>query len=141
MHLCLQAFRYYADDADCIVINRGAHFTHTARYALELRSTCRLLRERYPDKLILFRNTPPGHANCTDHDRPLEQVQDPSSLPLKFNWKHFLEQNEVAKGIVAEFGILYLDVYSMTKLRADGHKGANKNFVDCLHYCNPGEPN
>jgi len=140
VHLWLQVFRHFVDEADLIILNRGAHFTNTARCALELRAVSRLLRERYPQKLIFFRNTPPGHANCTDSDRPLEKVQDPGSLPRKYNWKHFLEQNEVARGIAAEFGLLYLDVYSMTKLRADGHRGVTATFIDCLHYCSPGEP-
>lgn len=141
-HLCMQVLRHYLDEAEVIILNRGAHYVPTPRFVRELRSLLRFLRLHYPLKLIIFRNTPPGHVNCTTHDRPLEAPQDPELLPPLFHWKDFKGQNEVARGIMREFGILYMDVYNMTLLRADGHRGHNRyNAEDCLHYCNPGETN
>ena len=80
-----------------------------------------------------------GHLNCTDHLTPLSHRQDPSLLPPAWNWDKFAVQNERAKGFVGDYGALYMDVDTMTALRADGHLGTNlAGITDCLHYCNPG---
>ncbi|CAI5493543.1 unnamed protein product [Closterium sp. Naga37s-1] len=49
-------------------------------------------------------------------------------------------QNEMARGMAEELGIVYMDVDSMTALRPDGHKGWKPSIqrLDCLHYCTPG---
>ncbi|CAI5975703.1 unnamed protein product [Closterium sp. NIES-64] len=93
---------------------------------------------RFPEKLIIWRNTPPGHANCSGQKTPLKKRQDPGILP--YNWDKFARQNKLAEVIVKRYGAAYMDVDSMTALRADGHKEfvPAVNKVDCLHYCHPG---
>lgn len=120
-----------------IIINRGAHFQMMPFFARDLTATCRFLRFYFPDKLIIFRSTVPGHPNCHRYKEPLAERQDLSKESW-YAWAYFREENERAKSIVESFGIVYLDVDAPTQFRADGHRGHNKNgATDCLHYCLP----
>ncbi|CAI5961177.1 unnamed protein product [Closterium sp. NIES-64] len=122
---------------DILVMNRGAHYAGDDVFVPELRETILALRTRFPDALIIYRNTPPGHANCTQYWEPVSKRQAPETLP--YNWGDFVRQNEMAREIVEAAGAVYLDVDTMTSLRADGHVGKNRRYkVDCLHYCLPG---
>lgn len=136
--MCEQVLKHRLDSADVIIFNRGPHYTPLDQFERGLQSTSRLLRMMYPNKLLIYRNTPPGHNNCTIYKAPLKGRQDPANLP--YNWGKFREQNERARGIVEALGIVYMDVDTMTALRADGHKGfwPELNLMDCLHYCHPG---
>ncbi|CAI7881564.1 unnamed protein product [Closterium sp. NIES-54] len=122
---------------DILVMNRGAHYAGDDVFVPELRETILALRMHFPDALIVYRNTPPGHANCTQYWEPISKRQEPETLP--YNWGDFVRQNEMAREIVEAAGAVYLDVDTMTALRADGHVGKNRRYkVDCLHYCLPG---
>ncbi|CAI5500015.1 unnamed protein product [Closterium sp. Naga37s-1] len=122
---------------DILVMNRGAHYAGDDVFVPELRETILALRTHFPDALIVYRNTPPGHANCTQYWEPISKRQAPETLP--YNWGDFVRQNEMAREIVEAAGAVYLDVDTMTALRADGHVGKNRRYkVDCLHYCLPG---
>ncbi|CAI5471061.1 unnamed protein product [Closterium sp. Yama58-4] len=125
-------------EADVIIINRGPHYEEDELYAPVLERALMYLRSRFPEKLIIWRNTPPGHANCSGQKTPLKKRQDPGILP--YNWDKFARQNKLAEVIVKRYGAAYMDVDSMTALRADGHKEfvPAVNKVDCLHYCHPG---
>lgn len=133
-----QDMRGQLEKAGTIVINRGAWFEKMPFFARDLAATCRFLRFTFPDKLIVFRNTVPGHVNCSLYREPMQKRLDvPDWAP--YSWGSFLRENARAKSIVESFGMVYLDVYAQTQFRADGHKGHNaKGTPDCLHYCFPG---
>lgn len=121
-------------------MNRGAHFAPTEEFEEELELSILQLRERYPNLLILYRATAPGHAKCEDIEIPLEFPQEGPDLP--YNWGSMREQNVAAKRIVEKYGGVFLDVEPMMVLRGDGHRGFVDTLAgtihDCLHYCNPG---
>jgi len=87
----------------------------------DLAATCRFLRFTFPDKLIIFRNTAPGHPHCLPYKEPLPQSQDLSKKAG--TWGLFQGENVRAKSIVESFGIVYLDVNAQKQFRADGHRG------------------
>lgn len=123
-----------------VVLNRGAHYTPTAEFEEQLELTMLVLRKRYPDLLIMYRATAPGHDKCEGMEVPLESPQDGASLP--YNWGEMHRQNLAAKRIVEKYGGVYIDIEPMTVLRGDGHRGHVRKLRgwvhDCLHYCNPG---
>ena len=124
--------------ADVIILNRGAHYVPDDEFGPTLRAALTFLRNKYPDKLFVYRSTPPGHADCQNFTKPLERPQDPSILP--FNWDKFAAQNVIAERVCEEVGMVFMDVVPQTILRADGHNGymPTIDFYDCLHYCVPG---
>jgi len=99
-----------------VVLNRGAHLAPTPEFKEELEVTLWVLRQKHPDLLLLYRATPPGHADCETIHRPLSAPQNASSLP--YGWGSFHEQNAIAQGLVEACGGLYLDVERMTSLRS-----------------------
>ncbi|CAI5943376.1 unnamed protein product [Closterium sp. NIES-64] len=106
-------------DSDVLLINRGAHFTDDEAYVRDVRRALRFVRRNFPDKLIIYRNTPPGHFNCTENLGPLAERQPKEILP--FNWGGFMRQNELARKLVEEVGGIYMDVEGVMALRPDGH--------------------
>ncbi|CAI5490661.1 unnamed protein product [Closterium sp. Naga37s-1] len=124
-------------DSDVLLINRGAHFTDDEAYVRDVRRALRFVRKNFPNKLIIYRNTPPGHFNCTENLGPLAERQQKEILP--FNWGGFVRQNELARRLVAEVGGIYMDVEGVMALRPDGHTSwFEETPRDCLHYCTPG---
>lgn len=127
----------FMKDVDVAVVNRGAHYEPTPKFERDLAAFFRYFRNRFPDMLMVYRNTPPGHDSCEKLDSPLASRQDPDSLPFK--WGEFREQNEIARKLTKQHDYVYMDVDTMTALRPDGHKGMREdNVSDCLHYCTPG---
>lgn len=119
-----------------LLINRGAHYEEDDIYVKSLRQTFSVLQTLHPDLLVIFRNTPPGHVNCTSYHGPISERQH---IKLdgdhsKWHWHEFLRQNGLAKRIVEDAGYVYMDVDAMLSKRPDGHI----NEKDCLHYCLPG---
>ncbi|CAI5979070.1 unnamed protein product [Closterium sp. NIES-65] len=124
-------------DSDVLLVNRGAHFTDDEAYVRDVRRALRFVRRNFPDKLIIYRNTPPGHFNCTENLGPLAERQPKEILP--FNWGGFMRQNELARKLVEEVGGIYMDVEGVMALRPDGHTSwFEETPRDCLHYCTPG---
>lgn len=120
------------EDVKILVLNRGAHYQDDQRFVKGLRATFEALRDRHPELLVIYRNTPSGHVNCTDFHAPIAEPlkgADPS-----FHWEEFDRQNALAKEIVEEFQYIYLDVARPIGMRPEGHKHSR----DCLHYCQPG---
>ncbi|CAI5957325.1 unnamed protein product [Closterium sp. NIES-65] len=107
--------------ADVVVVNRGAHYVGGRDFELSVRAAMRLLRRKLPRALLVYRNSPPGHVNCSSYDRPIKIRQDPATLP--FHWDTFSSQNDIAREIAEEVKAVYMDVDTMTALRPDGHKG------------------
>ena len=124
--------------ADVIVANRGAHYTHDQTFLFGVRAALRFLRRLHPNKLIIWRSTPPGHKDCDSYDRPLQDSRGQTSLP--HNWGWFLHQNSIVKPQVERVGGVYMDLDTITMARADGHLGYSweKHRRDCLHFCMPG---
>ncbi|CAI5532720.1 unnamed protein product [Closterium sp. Naga37s-1] len=124
--------------ARVVILNRGAHYRPDRHFISAVRSTLRFLRNKLPDALLIYRTTVQGHANCSEHDKPLLVPGPTDNLP--FFWGKFHEQNELARAAVEEVGGVYLDVAAMTVLRPDSHQGfiPELNHEDCLHYCIPG---
>ncbi|KAH9321701.1 hypothetical protein KI387_016340, partial [Taxus chinensis] len=121
-------------DIRLLFLNRGAHFEEDEIYAQSLRQTFSVLHSLHPDLLVVFRNTPPGHVNCTSYSRPISHRQVMKKGEDKFHWSEFRRQNALAKKIVEEYEYIYMDVDGMLSRRPDGHI----NHKDCLHYCIPG---
>ncbi|CAI5958229.1 unnamed protein product [Closterium sp. NIES-65] len=120
-----------------LIMNRGAHYKPAVKVVKAVRRIFRFLRHNHPDKLLIYRTTPPGHLNCLNHTRPITERQDGTALP--FRWGEFKQQNEMVREIVEDAGGLFMDVDPMMALRPDGHRGVvAKDKVDCLHYCLPG---
>ncbi|GJP54320.1 hypothetical protein CLOM_g13422, partial [Closterium sp. NIES-68] len=124
--------------ARVLIVNRGAHYRPDRHFISAVRSALRFLRNKLPDTLIIYRTTVQGHANCTEHDKPLLLPGPTDNLP--FFWGKFHGQNELARRAVEEVGGVFMDVESMTVLRPDSHQGfiPELNHEDCLHYCIPG---
>lgn len=120
-----------------LLINKGAHYEADEIYVKSLRQTFSVLQALHPDLLVIFRNTPPGHINCTSYNGPISERQELQANHgdhLKWHWHEFLRQNGIAKKIVEDAGYVYMDVDAMLSKRPDGHI----NEKDCLHYCLPG---
>ncbi|CAI5529348.1 unnamed protein product [Closterium sp. Naga37s-1] len=126
------------NDAHVVVVNRGAHFIGGKDFERSVPAALSFLRKKLPDALIIWRNTPPGHANCTTYIGPIKKRQNPEILP--FHWDMFTRQNKLVRGMMHEVGAVYMDVDTATALRPDSHKGfvEERGILDCLHYCTPG---
>ncbi|CAI5473254.1 unnamed protein product [Closterium sp. Yama58-4] len=119
-----------------IVLNRGAHYTEDEQLVLELNATLSAIRAVAPNVLLIYRNTPPGHAHCKRRSKPFKYRQDAAQLP--YHWGDFGRQNELARRVVERYGGVYWDLDTSTGLRPDGHVMLKDGRVDCLHYCLPG---
>eukprot|EP00475_Leptophrys_vorax_P013272 TRINITY_DN19645_c0_g1_i1.p1 TRINITY_DN19645_c0_g1~~TRINITY_DN19645_c0_g1_i1.p1 ORF type:complete len:369 (+),score=-13.92 TRINITY_DN19645_c0_g1_i1:156-1109(+) len=124
-------------DAHVLIINRGAHYKVSENVVESVTRMLRFIRYNHPDKLVIYRTTPPGHLNCRDYTGPIKDRQDPSQLP--FHWGDFTLQNQLVRAAVEETGAVFMDVEPATALRPDGHRGdVGGPRIDCLHYCSPG---
>eukprot|EP00271_Cylindrocystis_brebissonii_P014536 TRINITY_DN358_c3_g1_i2.p1 TRINITY_DN358_c3_g1~~TRINITY_DN358_c3_g1_i2.p1 ORF type:complete len:544 (-),score=90.62 TRINITY_DN358_c3_g1_i2:1331-2962(-) len=124
---------------DILLLNRGAHYSDDDDFEEGVREALWAARIALPEALIVWRNTPPGHVNCTSYTAPLTERQPGSILPRDYHWADFARQNELVKDILAEVGAVYLDVDYSSALMPMGHFGVNRDgYEDCLHYCEPG---
>ncbi|GJP42063.1 hypothetical protein CLOM_g1657 [Closterium sp. NIES-68] len=121
--------------AHVVVLNRGAHFKPTDHVVLSVSRALQFLRYNYPEKLLVYRATAPGHLNCKDAAGPISKRQNASDLP--YHWGEFKAQNEAVRPIVEGMGGVFMDVDPLSALRPDGHRGFVEK-MDCLHYCLPG---
>lgn len=124
------------DNISVLILNRGAHYENDTKVLSDLDATLTHLRERHPGVRVLWRNTPHGHLDWKSHVGLHEKVLDkpPELAPTHaFHYALFRRQNEAVRAfLAARFPhVLYLDVFTMTVLRADNH-------FDALHICAPG---
>lgn len=122
-----------------IVFNMGAHWEPDEILLPQVRDALNAASTALPDALIVWRNTVPGHANCSTATMPLKEPQDLSTIHPEWHWYDFARQNgRVRDMIAAEFPkVVYMDVYTATILRPDLHVSYFKNppdDTDCLHY-------
>lgn len=119
-----------------LLMNRGAYYEADDIYVKSLHQTFFVLHAPHPDLFVIFRNTAPGHVNCTSYHGPISERQEikVDGEHLKWHWHEFFRQNSLAKKIVEDSGYIYIDVDAMLSKRPDGHI----NKKDCLYYCLPG---
>jgi hypothetical protein len=115
---------------DIIVYNRGAHVTPDWLLLRDVSAVADVVAARFLAALLVWRNTPPGHANCSAASGPLAAPQPPAGLP--FGWGAFAAQNAAVRDRLRRRHprVVYLDVATATALRPDKHASA----TDCLHY-------
>ena len=128
-------------DEYIIAANRGAHYADDVEFAFETRRVLRYLSgtvskiTRNPP-LLIWRNTPPGHVNCTNYAAPISVQQPTAALP--YHWGDFELQNWIVDNILQiEFpSVFLLDAATPTALRPDRHSGwiHGNSVLDCLHY-------
>eukprot|EP01018_Ginkgo_biloba_P011965 Gb_31173 [translate_table: standard] len=121
-------------DIKILLLNRGAHFEADDIYVRSLNQLFSFLHAHHPNLLVFFRNTPPGHVNCSTYRAPISQRQQLKGENDQWHWGEFQRQNDLAKKIVEAAEYVYMDVDAMLSIRPDGHTNEN----DCLHYCLPG---
>lgn len=117
-----------------LLLNRGAHYVPDDVLLAEINTTMWQLQMQYPYISIIWRNTPHGHLSYQRHlgGPPLLQPPPQSELS-KYNYNSFARQNTLVERLLSEHypHVLFMDVFTSTVLRADGH-------YDPLHYCQPG---
>ena len=125
-------------NARVVIFNRGAHYSGDESYKIGVRAALRHARNLMPNAIIIYRNTAVGHAGCANVSEPLKERQPLDIQP--YNWDKFPRQNEIARAEVEAVGGIYMDVETLSRLRADGHQGLIRETgsTDCLHYCLPG---
>lgn len=125
-----------------IVINAGAHYQEDGALLSQVRAALAATVAANPSATVVWRNTPPGHVNCSRIRTPLASPQPLELLP--YHWGDFARQNAlVAELIAREFpGVSYLDVATSTALRGDFHISAMQrqppDDSDCMRYDEPG---
>lgn len=123
---------------DILLLNRGAHYQPPYDVLHDLHETFQYLSVHHPQVTVIFRDTYPGHMNANSlfHQPPLPrpQYEEPGAV-LPYHWGEFHHMNAMVKSMIRERfpWVLYMDISSFTKLRADGH-------ADGLHYCAYGPP-
>lgn len=122
-----------------IVINKGAHYDTDDILISQVRAVLNYVTKTFPQAVVVWRNTVPGHVNCSRISTPLSVPQDLSFVNPAWHWADFAVQNELMRQLVAtEFpSVIYMDVYSAGVLRADLHVSYFKlppDDSDCLHH-------
>lgn len=138
----LHPFRHLLHNHSVIVLNRGLHFQPNGLFAVELNRTLRFLAAEFPNHVLIYRTTTPGHVNCSAYRAPLRapkagvQFDSLYNWSNAYNWNEMPFQNEIAKEIVLHPQVAghVMDVYAMTRWRPDNHI----KVQDCVHYCSPG---
>jgi len=134
------------------IFNIGAHYHNISHYTEDMDVMMQVLSDLdQPQNLYFFRATNPGHGNCLPRDRnfnwktgtrlrPLSNFSE-YIAPRNYDWNMFEFYNNYTKHLLLERNRMglrpyfhYLDIYNMTALRNDAHRGP----VDCLHFQEPG---
>jgi len=115
------------------IINRGAHYSPTVELLRDAAALVRSINSAYPNAVVMWRNTPVGHPNCSQYSVPIFSPLPMAGAP--FNWDKFASQNTAVEDMLRlEFpDVVLLDVATATNLRPDIH-ASPKNNADCLHY-------
>lgn len=129
-----------------LILSTSAHWAdhklNSSDYHKMTQQVLGYLKKRFKGHKVFIRGMSPGHPDCHSSIEPLKSSSsDILHPPNWYNWGDFEAHNKLWKASLKELDddrFLYLDVESMTSLRADGHL---KPFGgDCLHYCQPSIP-
>lgn len=153
----LHSFIHQSNQRLLGIFNIGAHYLEYDIYHDDIKNVLEAISalNRSQD-LYFFRTTSPGHDQCQPRnprefnwtkgtrDVPFKSINElklHTGKPLKWSWDKFQFYNQYTKEIIkarqrsGDIPMIHvLDVYNMTALRHDGHRGG----VDCLHYGTPG---
>ena len=124
------ALRNVTNASLVVIVNQGAHYIEDIKFLAGVRRVLKYVLEQPGVSSIIWRDTPPGHVNCTSYSGPIDRSQPENALP--YHWGDFRRQNGLVRRVIEDDfpGIWHMDAYSPTVLRPDLHAGAN----DCLHY-------
>lgn len=125
--------------SDIIILNMGAHWAPDEELLFQVKSVLIAVTKAHPYALVVWRNTVPGHINCSTATRPLVKPQNISMFNPEWHWNDFDRQNSLIRKLILDqfSGVVYMDVYTATVLRPDLHVSYFKNppdNTDCLHY-------
>jgi len=150
---------WHAATADVLVLNRGIHVVSDQvleHDMLVMAQKLSQLLERRPTLRLVWRNTMPGHYNCSANSSLLEERYEPpvfgpnstaTQTYSSYGWHNVAPQNAIVKRVFDSVPslrpLLYLDVHELSNRRADRHHWKRHQLhggtvVDCLHYCAPG---
>ena len=123
-----------------VIVNAGLHFQPDDVIIPQYRAALSRITTALPHAIIVVRNTPPGHANCSKFTAPLAE---PQHAPLPYGWRALQPQNILIADLVErEFpSVLFMDVATSTALRGDMHVSSFMHpptDLDCVHYVEPG---
>lgn len=129
-----------------LLINAGPHFHGVDHFENTLVRVGDWVQREFLDKglgIAVWRNTPPGHHNCSAYNEPVTVAEYESTFgndtwnlayekEQQYAWRFFRRYNEISEAILRrDYPCLRtLDVASSTRLRPDHHKSP----TDCLHY-------
>lgn len=153
----LNSFIRHSEKRMLGVFNIGAHYHDETLYQEDLSKMLASISavDRNQD-LYFFRTTSPGHAYCEPRKpwdfnwtkgvetKPFSSINEmrwDNVVARRWNWEKFQYHNKHTtetieeKHRAGEIPMIHIfDVYNMTALRSDGHRGG----TDCLHYATPG---
>ena len=126
------------------VANMGMHTPNHEQYVSNFDHFVETVQSlNRPLDITVYRTSVPGHANCSEHTRPLASFSDYHDFATLRQWMDIDGFNQYTKQKLASVTTagtwLLLDVYPMTILRPDGHRKPGDN-ADCVHYRQPGPP-
>ena len=123
--------------AQIVIVNKGAHWTPTLQLLRSISAALREVQRMFPAAIVIWRNTPHGHPNCSRYSGPLATPLPLEGMP--FHWGEFPAQNAAVAALLAvDFpDVLRMDGATSANLRPELHASA----TDCLHQRYGGGPN
>ena len=127
------------DSATYFILNAGAHWHgNVEAYSVMVVNVLQHLQKTFAGRRVFYRASTHAHKGCLNALAP-QQLSDNADQQFEFNWRMLDHYNAIWKYEIAQLNddrFVYLDVYTMSKDRADGHVVGTKQ--DCLHWCLPG---
>jgi hypothetical protein len=122
-----------------LVINTGAHWHGNMEgYSVMVLEVLEFLQKNFGGKRVFYRASSHGHIDCLNVSSPQKNFEG-DRHQSKYNWRILKHYNAIWKYEIARMKdnrIVYLDVSSMSKDRADSH--VKTRAEDCFHWCLPG---
>lgn len=108
---------HYLSDSDIVFMNTGAHHVGDQEFLGFVKGAINHINSNFPNILVIFRNTPPGHSNCQLDSVPRKNPEEEAKM--WYQWSYYRYQNMMAYDLLKEesLSFYYLDVTSATKLR------------------------
>ena len=127
------------DNATYLVLNTGAHWHgNVEAYSVMVGNVLGFLQKKFAGRRVFYRASTHAHTGCINANAP-QELSDSADQKYDYNYRMLEHYNAIWKFEIEQLKddrFVYLDVYTMSKDRADGHvKGTRQ---DCLHWCLPG---